>query len=875
MPGPQRLPNKVRVAQPAVGNGGGSPGPAARGEHSGVLPHADPARARQVELILEQIEGLPTLSTVGTRLLQLGAAHEVKIDDVVKILETDPALSMRMLSLCRRADKGIREPIKTVKRAVLMLGFDAVRATALSVCVYDLMRGSAPAAKAIDAQVGGEESKQKGPPAFDRHGFWKHSVATACASELLARWYTALRVVPEEAFLAGLLHGVGRLVLEHVLPRSYEKVVRLAERRGCASAVVERALIGLDHHTAGRRVAEHWSLPGPVRDVIWLNGQSVAAVPENTDRVLLALVNVARAMCRHLHLGWSGDFGTPPDLDAAWAELGVKPAGISDLSEPLHSAVADRLQTLGLEDATPPALLAESLANANRELARLNESLRERAMQGETHARALGAIREFLAMDPAGRRLNEAAEIIAASARSVFHAKYVALLVPAETGWRLLTEGGTGMGAGLGGLTLSRGMSVTILDDPPGGSRAAAGLLAVSSGRAAMSVATLGLGTWLAEALRDGPDVRTLRLVPLPPLEIEKQLIAAEDAEANPEIEEIAENDPFATTLRTLRAHGRGAGNRGGGGGGTDGTERLSPVLVIDREPGEAGLSPASLGPLLMAWTASIMASRRLEQATRDSERLAEANRSLQESRVTQSQTESLVRLGEMAAGAAHEMNNPLAVIHGRAQLLAQQLSEVREKQAAEQISSAAKQLSELVAELHEATTRQRGEPSVVELRPMIDRVITAAGKRLQIGAAAEKPGVTNVIVEVDGVPSTVFVDPQMLEPVLEELVVNALQASPTAPVRVLCEVDALDGRLLLTVKDQGPGMSPKAMRHAFDAFFSERPAGRGRGLGLTRARRLARSMGGDIALHSVPGRGTTATVFLPEWQVQERRDAA
>ena len=93
-----------------------------------------------------------------------------------------------------------------------------------------------------------------GTGGFDRTGFWKHSVAVACASEIIAAEEKRLEVLPEEAFLAGLLHGVGRIVLSSVLPRAYDGVSRLAERRGVASASVEREMLGIDHHTAGRRV---------------------------------------------------------------------------------------------------------------------------------------------------------------------------------------------------------------------------------------------------------------------------------------------------------------------------------------------------------------------------------------------------------------------------------------------------------------------------------------------------------------------------------------------------------------------------------------------------------------------------------------------
>ena len=222
----------------------------------------DQARARQVEVILERVRTLPTLSPVAARLLSIGTIDEVLITDVVKIIETDPALSARILGLCRRADKGLGDRITTVKRAVLMLGIEAVRSAALSVSVYDLMTGEdEQASQALDDTFANEhaDNARRNDPGgpeeglattFDRKGFWKHSIAVACAAELIAQVNPKLRVVPEEAFLAGLLHDVGKLVLDLVLPRSYERVLAVAHRRKCDSDSVERLVLGLDHHTA-------------------------------------------------------------------------------------------------------------------------------------------------------------------------------------------------------------------------------------------------------------------------------------------------------------------------------------------------------------------------------------------------------------------------------------------------------------------------------------------------------------------------------------------------------------------------------------------------------------------------------------------------
>ena len=198
-------------------------------------PASHHARARQVELILERGDAIPTLSPIAARVLKLGSANDVEIDQLSRVIETDPALATRILGMCRRSDKGLGDKITSVKRAVVMLGLEAVRSAILAVSVYDMLAKDEDIQR-TDRSLAGDSTGSGG---FSRTGFWKHSVAVACAGELIAADHRQLRVLPEEAFLAGLLHGIGRIVLSSMLPRAYDAVQRLAER--AVGVGVERA----------------------------------------------------------------------------------------------------------------------------------------------------------------------------------------------------------------------------------------------------------------------------------------------------------------------------------------------------------------------------------------------------------------------------------------------------------------------------------------------------------------------------------------------------------------------------------------------------------------------------------------------------------
>jgi signal transduction histidine kinase len=106
--------------------------------------------------------------------------------------------------------------------------------------------------------------------------------------------------------------------------------------------------------------------------------------------------------------------------------------------------------------------------------------------------------------------------------------------------------------------------------------------------------------------------------------------------------------------------------------------------------------------------------------------------------------------------------------------------------------------------------------------------------------------------------------DPDQIGLAVTEVVLNAIQAEPKGSVSVRVHRDAAERRLVIAVEDDGAGMSEHTLSHAFDPFFSARPAGRRSGLGLARARRLVELHGGTIRIRSEAGVGTEVWIALP-----------
>jgi signal transduction histidine kinase len=209
-------------------------------------------------------------------------------------------------------------------------------------------------------------------------------------------------------------------------------------------------------------------------------------------------------------------------------------------------------------------------------------------------------------------------------------------------------------------------------------------------------------------------------------------------------------------------------------------------------------------------------------------------------------------------------MNNPLTVISGQAQILLRQADSMRERASATAVIEAAHTLSELIADLHFFA---RPPAPALQSSSVSDVVSGAIARAVRLGV--ERGGVDEssdsaIVPEIPVDIGSVLMDPDQIGLAVTEVVLNAIQAEPKGSVSVRVHRDAAERRLVIAVEDDGAGMSEHTLSHAFDPFFSARPAGRRSGLGLARARRLVELHGGTIRIRSEAGVGTEVWIALP-----------
>ena len=211
----------------------------------------------------------------------------------------------------------------------------------------------------------------------------------------------------------------------------------------------------------------------------------------------------------------------------------------------------------------------------------------------------------------------------------------------------------------------------------------------------------------------------------------------------------------------------------------------------------------------------------------------------------------------ELAYGASHEINNPLANIALRAQTLLKREDDVDKRKALEAMHRAAMRAHEMISDLMLFARPPQLVKAPVDVGAVAKEVAAELAPRAE---SAE----TLLLVANATAPVIVNADAAQLAVALRTAVENSLDALGQGG-EVRLSVDEKAGNAVLRVIDNGPGVPAEIQPHAFDPFFSGREAGRGLGFGLSKCWRIVTDHGGAVRLDSEPGQGVTVTITLPK----------
>jgi putative nucleotidyltransferase with HDIG domain len=256
------------------------------------------------EDIVANINNLPSLPTVVIELMRNLSDNDADTHTIASKLGQDQALAAKLLRLANSSFYGLQSRVTSILQATSILGVDSVRMMVVAATVIDRFSGN-----------------QHSSLSF--HSFWRHSIGTALCAKALARKCGCNQ---DEAFIAGLLHDIGRLVLVTYAAQAYDAVIDYRDDEDCHLFEAEQAILGVDHMMAGRVIMAHWKFPPQILEaVLYHHG-----VPDDSS-TLIQVVHLADCIAHALDLSSIEDDLVPPLSDDAWRRLALAETDIMEV----------------------------------------------------------------------------------------------------------------------------------------------------------------------------------------------------------------------------------------------------------------------------------------------------------------------------------------------------------------------------------------------------------------------------------------------------------------------------------------------------------------------------------------------------------------
>ena len=247
--------------------------------------------------VLKKIHNLPSLPTVVMELLASLDQDEIHLDALALKIEQDQALTAKSLRLANSSFYGMAHQISTIDEAIAILGFRTLRSLATTAALMGTFANSTN-------------------NRFNVTPFWRHAIACAVCARVLA---THLHINPEQAYIAALLHDIGRLVLVTQFESQYEATMDYRAKHDCHLLVAEQVVLGLDHAAVGHALTQHWKFPALVQQAV---GSHHALTVLDLHTLSLVVI-AANAIAHALDLSMDKDDLVPCIPTGLWLRLGL------------------------------------------------------------------------------------------------------------------------------------------------------------------------------------------------------------------------------------------------------------------------------------------------------------------------------------------------------------------------------------------------------------------------------------------------------------------------------------------------------------------------------------------------------------------------
>ena len=276
-----------------------------------MLSHAKTEQREKVSLVIDKLKrvpDLPTLPHIASQLLQMVYSADCSIPEIGRVIEHDPALAANLLKAVNSPLYGVRHNITNISRALVLLGLREIVNLVSGLMVFKVFR------------------KPESDSLFDRKGFWLHSSACAVLARTIAKSIGAS--LSGEEFIAGLVHDIGKIVLDQYFHDDFEQALHIAGSKQISLYEAEMRVFNITHAEVGAWIAKKWHLPAAIVEAIEYHHTPQKA----HNPVLVSIVHTANLLCKVCEIGDSGcAYGYSIADDIGWQILRDHCPGIGEV----------------------------------------------------------------------------------------------------------------------------------------------------------------------------------------------------------------------------------------------------------------------------------------------------------------------------------------------------------------------------------------------------------------------------------------------------------------------------------------------------------------------------------------------------------------
>jgi len=375
----------------------------------------------QIESLLNDIGELPTLPSIATAIMEKTLEANISARQIAELVEKDQALALKVLKVANSPFYRRIKEISTIRGAVVLLGFNVLKSIVLSISVLNLFNN-------------------KDRQALDFYKFWQHSIACAvCAKSIAAK---ILPNSAEDAFIAGLLHDLGKVIADQLICRKgqYREVMEAMERAGADILEIEQEVVGIDHASIGKYLMERWNLPSHLSKAVGYHHSLVDITDDGTTKSLCAIVHVADMVTNHLGIGVAQTQNQTGFVDPSLLnQLKITSHDIQDISITLKDNISSISEQLGIPKAEPKTYF-EVLQSANAQLGKLSLDLEQKKMALERRTIELSSLNQMSSNLQASMKLSEIMNILSSHTLSILDAKKSRCLIRLNNMRIMVTE---------------------------------------------------------------------------------------------------------------------------------------------------------------------------------------------------------------------------------------------------------------------------------------------------------------------------------------------------------------------------------------------------------------------------------------------------